>query len=93
MAKIEYLACKEEVESMLAKNFNPKLIHEKLTKEGRFTMAYPSFTQILRNAERKHPAAKPSHAAKPAITPKTLSAPAAPKKLTRPEDVDRDSLF
>ena len=63
MAKIEYLAYKETVDALLAKDFNPKLIHEKLTAEGRITMAYPSFTQILRNAERKHPPAKPTVAA------------------------------
>jgi hypothetical protein len=27
MAKIEYMACKEKVEAMLAQDFNPKLIH------------------------------------------------------------------
>ena len=54
------MACKETVDSMLAQDFNPKLIHEKLTAEGRFTMAYPSFTQILRNADRKFPPAKPA---------------------------------
>ena len=58
MAKIEYMACKEMVDAMLAQDFNPKLIHEKLTEEGRFSMAYPSFTQILRNADRKIPATK-----------------------------------
>jgi hypothetical protein len=58
MAKIEYMACKEKVEAMLAQDFNPKLIHEKLTEEGGFTMAYSSFTQILRNTERKLPPAK-----------------------------------
>jgi len=95
MAKIEYQACKAEVEAMLAQDFSPKLIHEKLRKEGRFTMAYPSFTQILRNAERKPPAAKPPppHTIKPTTPPKLPSVPAAPKKLIRPEDVDRDTLF
>jgi len=63
MAKIEYIACKDTVDTMLAQGFNPKLIHEKLTAEGRFTMAYPSFTQILRNAERKIPPAKPTRIA------------------------------
>jgi len=63
MAKIEYMACKETVDSLLAQDFNPKLIHEKLTAEGRFTMAYPSFTQILRNAGRKILPAKPTPAA------------------------------
>ena len=58
MAKVEYTVCKETVDSMLAQNFSPKLIHEKLTAEGRFTMAYTSFTQILRNAERNPPPAK-----------------------------------
>jgi len=63
MAKIQYKACKETIESMLAQDFNPKLIHEKLTAAGLITMAYTSFTQILRNAERTFPAAKPPKAA------------------------------
>jgi hypothetical protein len=103
MAKIEYRDCKEMIDSMLAQDFSPKLIHEKLTAEGRFTMAYPSFTQILRNAERTIPSSKPTPVAPPASpplqsansikTPKTSAAPVVQKKLTRPEDIDRNSLF
>jgi hypothetical protein len=59
MAKIEFKACRERVEAMLAQDFNHRLIHEKLTEEGLITMAYPSFTQKLRNLQRAPLAGKP----------------------------------
>jgi hypothetical protein len=76
MAKIEYAACRDTVDAMLAQDFNPKLIHEKLTEEGRFTMAYTSFTQILRNAGKDIPPAK----AAPAPAENRKPSPALPQR-------------
>ena len=77
MARIEYQACKEIIDAMLAQDFNTKLIHEKLTEEGRFTMAYPSFTQILRNVERKSQAPIPK---RPVAAESRQSVPARPPR-------------
>ena len=100
MAKVDFLACKETITSMLAQGFSKKLIHERLISDGRCSMNYITFCEFIRNADKPAPlltpalpSPSPTHAANPTIPPKALSAPVAPKKLIRPEDVDRSSLF
>jgi len=95
MARVDFIACKETIDSMLAQGFSRKLIHEKLISEGRCSMNYITFCEFIRNAEKVPPPQTPAppHAAKPIIEQKNPSTPVAPKKLTRPEDVDRTSLF
>ena len=87
MAKIEYAACKDKVDSMLAQDFNPKLIHEKLTEEGRFTMAYPSFTQILRSTASK---TQPSKPMRPAAAESKRAIPARPQRVPGIISVDHE---
>ena len=101
MARVEFLACMESVESMLRQGFSKQLIYERLMQDGRVSMAYVTFAKLIAKAAKNDlplptlspPTPIPPVAVKPAITPKTISAPAAPKKLIRPEDVDRTSLF
>ena len=100
MARVDFLVCKETIDAMLAQGFSKKLIHERLTSEGRCSMHYITFCEFIRNAEKAAPLQSPAtakpqslHAAKPVTPPKLPSVPAAPKMLIRPEDVDRDTLF
>jgi hypothetical protein len=60
LARVEFLACKETVDSMLAQGFSKKLIHERLTEEGRFSMAYMTLCEIVRKTRDKPAAATPS---------------------------------
>ena len=103
-AKIEYRDCKEIVDALLAQDFNPKLIHEKLTEEGRFSMAYSSFTQILRNAERNIPRSKvvkaapsaasspqPSPAPRPQRQPGIIKS--GPEPFPDPKNIDPKTLI
>ena len=99
MARVDFLVCKETIDAMLAQGFSKKLIHERLISEGRCSMHYITFCEFIRNAEKSAAlqstvTAKPQSppAAKSLIPPK-LPSVAAPKKLIRPEDVDRDTLF
>ena len=95
MGRVEYLACKETVDAMLAQGFSKKLIHERLTEEGRFSMAYISFCQIIRNADKK---------TAPVESPQTLPAPvrqqrvpgiikAGPEPMQDPRTVDPKNIF
>jgi hypothetical protein len=68
MAIVELRAHKECVETMLAQGFSKKLIHEKLTSEGKFTMSYITFCQKLRKEKALEEAAKALPAA-PAVRP------------------------
>jgi TATA-binding protein-associated factor Taf7 len=102
MALIEFKSCKEEVDALLALDFNPKLIHERLTEQGRMTMAYTSFTQILRNSQRKNAAAPVSTAAvekrPPAASPvRPQSRPGiiktGPEPFPDPKNIDPKTLI
>lgn len=99
-AKIQYKACKEEIDSLMAQGHNQKMIFDRLTEEGRFTMAYSSFTQILRNAERNTPPSKPVKAAphpdtrqpaQPQRQPGIIKT--GPEPFPDPKHIDPKTLF
>ena len=85
---MEFAACADEIQSMLARCCTKRFIHAELTSKGRFTMAYVTFCQILQQAEKRgfdyqnlfHSPQKggntPSHARVQASSP-----PPAPKPL------------
>ena len=50
---MEFAACAEEIQSMLARCCTKRFIHAELTSKGRFTMAYVTFCQILQLAEKR----------------------------------------
>ena len=100
-ARIELIACREAVEALMAQGLDKKKIHTRLTESGQFTMSYAAFCKLVLKVALNGlsvptlmpPASPPPSAAKPIHEPKIPSLPVAPKKLTRPEDVDRTSLF
>ena len=42
-ARVEYYACREEVEALLAQGFNAKNIYDDLKEQGRVTCGYQAF--------------------------------------------------
>lgn len=42
-ARVEYFACREEVESMKTEGYTVRSIYEHLKKQGRVTCSYPPF--------------------------------------------------
>jgi hypothetical protein len=93
---VEFLACKETVDSMLAQGFSKKLIHERLTEEGRFSMAYMTLCEIVRKTKDK-PAASPPSAAKrqpPVFQGLGLRrVPASANKFPDPRDLDPEEAM
>ena len=89
-AKVEFIAHVETIKAMLSEGYNLRNIYNKLRELQNFTMSYFTLCHWYRKAikEIKH-----KEQIKPKVMPKIPSAPVAPKKLTRPEDVDRTSLF
>ena len=55
MARVDFLLCKETIDSMLAQGFSRKLIHERLISEGRCAMNYITFCKCIRNAKKIAP--------------------------------------
>lgn len=104
MARVEFLACMDSVESMLGQGFSKQLIHERLREEGRISMAYVTFTKFIAKAAKGdlhvaslRPAADSvtPPASKPLIThasqPKVIKA--ASNELQDPRTVDPKSVF
>jgi len=104
MALVEFLSCADDVEAMLGQGFSRRLIYERLKKEGRFSMAYVTFTQLIAKAAKNElkivslrPEAKPvpTPASKPPSPrpsqPKVIKA--ASDALQDPRTVDPSTLF
>jgi len=46
--RVQFLAVQEEVHGLIRQGYGYKMIHEKLTTEGRITMSYDTFYNYLR---------------------------------------------
>jgi hypothetical protein len=94
MARVEFLACKETVDSMLEQGFSKKLIHERLTEEGRFSMAYITLCQIIRKIARQPVPAKSvtvNAPARPAPRPGIIRT--GPEPMQDPRTIDPKSII
>jgi len=85
---MEFAACADEIQAMLARCCTKRFIHAELTSKGHFTMAYVTFCQILQLAEKrgfdyqnlfhspqkdgKTPSPAPGQISSPPPAPKTL---------------------
>lgn len=86
---MEFAACADEIQAMLARCCTKRFIHAELTEQGRFTMAYVTFCQILQLAEKRgfdyqnlfHSPQKDGKAASPAPV-QISSQPPAPMPRT-----------
>jgi hypothetical protein len=85
---MEFAACAEEIKDMLSRCCTKKFIHDELTRQGRFSMAYVTFCQTLQQAQEYgfdfsnlfHPSQKNRHTDSPK-QPKKESPPPASKPL------------
>ena len=79
MARIEFLACRELIASLLSQGFDTKKIHTRLPESGQVTMSYDAFCKVLLKASKNelhiqslapHPAPAPAPVAhKPVVQP------------------------
>ena len=54
-ARVEYYACREEVEAMLAQGYTASAIYKHLKGQGRVTCSYSAFCDYVRGGgKRKH---------------------------------------
>ena len=76
MARIEYLACRDLVDSLLVQGFDKRKIHTRLLEEGRITMSYAALCKVM--IEAANSTLFPAPASPPQPEP-TRSQPPAPK--------------
>lgn len=104
MARVEFFACMEAIESMLGQGFSRQLIYERLREDGRVSMAYVTFVKLIAKAANDElstvslrPEAKPT----PLPAPKTaVFRPSQPNiikvrsdELQDPRTVDPKTVF
>lgn len=54
-ARVEYFACREDVEALLAKGYSVRLAYEAMQEQGRVTCSYSAFCDYVRgNGKRLH---------------------------------------
>ena len=46
-ARVEFIACMDEIERFLAQGFDKKMVHARLVEEGRISMAYVTFCKLI----------------------------------------------
>lgn len=95
-AKVEFIAHLETIKSLLDEGYNLRNIHNKLCERHNLAMSYFAlcawYRKIIKEESgKKEESSKKQEKTKPVL--KMPAIPSAPKKLTRPEDVDRGTLF
>lgn len=54
-ARVEYYACREDVEAMLAKGYSARMVYEHMKEQVRVTCSYSAFCDYVRGGgKRKH---------------------------------------
>ena len=66
MAKVEFLGCREKIQSMLAQGFSKRIVYEKLLEEKRLSMAYVTFCKLSARAAQSAPSTAPQQNTAPA---------------------------
>ena len=95
-ARVEYFACREDVEAMIAKGYNTKMIYEHMKKQGRVTCSYSAFCDYVRGGgKRQH--SKQGKRPKTAFQTPQRTGPLivgkAPGKIIDPKDMDIKDCF
>ena len=52
-ARMEYYACREDVEAMLAKGYSVRLAYEAMQEQGRVTCRYSAFCDYVRGGGKR----------------------------------------
>ncbi|CAK7044166.1 MAG: hypothetical protein DELT_02958 [Desulfovibrio sp.] len=52
-ARVEYIACRDDVEDLLAKGYSARLAYELMKEQGRVTCSYSAFCDYVRGGGKR----------------------------------------
>ena len=52
-ARVEYFACREDVEAMLTKGYSVRMVYESMAEQGRVTCSYSAFCDYVRGGGKR----------------------------------------
>ena len=98
-ARVEYRACQEDVEALLAQGHTVNAIYKHMKEQGRVTCSYSAFGDYVRgNGKRKHSTDRKKRQAQHQSTaPAQQNGPriirSEPKQFVKPSMIDPSTLF
>ena len=81
-ARVEFFACREDVEAMLAKGYSARMAYEAMKKQGRVTCGYSAFCDYVRGGGKRLHSRKKTGRAKSISSPPKTAGP----KIIRPSN-------
>lgn len=60
-ARVEYSACREDVEAMLAKGYSVRMVYERMQELGRVSCGYSAFCDYVRGGGKRLHSRKKAH--------------------------------
>lgn len=97
-ARVEYYACRADVEAMLAQGYTARAVYEHMKDQSRVTCSYSAFCDYVRgDGKRKRSTGRRKRRAQfgaPAMQqngPRIVQQES--KRFMRPEDIDPKTLF
>lgn len=99
-ARVEYFACREDVEALLVRGYSARMAYEQMKEEDRVTCSYSAFCDYVRGGgKRKHSSGRKKPQAgftslpkpTPQIRPRIVATDR--EKLTDPRSIDPASIF
>lgn len=90
MARIEFLACREVIESLLSQGFDKRKVHTRLMENGQITMSYDALCKVLARASRNELKIESISASGPA-TPAVPAPSAQPPQQAHPRVIKAKS--
>ncbi|GHV49839.1 hypothetical protein FACS1894168_0150 [Deltaproteobacteria bacterium] len=92
-ARVEFMPHAESIKSMLNSGFNIRNVYNKLCQLHNLSMSYFTLCSLVRKYLKEEKLKEVEKPILPPVMPKLPPTQPTSRKLTRPEDVDRNSLF
>ena len=74
-ARVEYFACREDVEVMLAKGYSVQMVYEQMQEQGRVTCSYSAFCDYVRGGGKRLHSRRKGKQKAPLSTPARTDGP------------------
>lgn len=93
-ARVEYYACREDVEAMIAQGYTARYIYDHMKKRGRVTCSYSAFCDYVRGGgKRQHSKNKKSTMPKaPQRTGQIIAEPRPNRFISPRELLDKPNI-
>lgn len=92
-ARVEYYACREDVEAMIAQGYTARYVYDHMKKRGRVTCSYSAFCDYVRGGgKRQHSKKKSAVRQAPQRTGPVIAEPRPNRFISPRELLDKPNI-